>query len=230
MRTILSPVAAVVLILALGADMFSSNANSANQEQDRVVDKMTLPGEPVMIVAMKNKKKRDIKFKGKFADDDDWFSGFTISVQNISTKTINSMVIEAVFRRPDEPESSKPSPLTYYHQFHFGPDPFFPEYTLRDKTKIIKPGETVDLNLSDSDYEDIKKALKEIKYPMGVERVELMIHTVGFEDGTIWSGGSWFYRDPDDLNKIIREKKPQGRAQNRSADFFTFQSAAFDNC
>jgi len=161
---------------------------------------MTLPGQPLVIVGMKNKKNSNIKFKSKFADDDEWFSGFTISVQNISAKTVNSIVIEAILRRPDEPESSRPSPMTYYHQFHFGPDPFFPEYALRDKTKVIKPGETVNLNLSDSDYEDIKRALKQLKYPASLKRVELMIHTVGFEDGTIWSGGSWFYRDPDDPN------------------------------
>ncbi|HJQ34442.1 MAG TPA: hypothetical protein VJ866_19840 [Pyrinomonadaceae bacterium] len=211
----------VLVIVAIGAWMLQAGTGFAGQNQDRVVDKATLTGEPIRIAGMKTKKKGEIKFGGKFVEDDDWVEGFTILVHNISGKTITALAVDATFHRPDGKSSRETPPFSY--TFHFGPNPLFPEYSLRDKTKIIKPGETVELSLPDEDYEGIKGALKQLNYPGSVKRVELMIHTVGFEDGTVWSGGSWFYRDPDNPDKLIREKRPQGRAQNRSADFFSAQ-------
>jgi hypothetical protein len=190
-------------ILAFGASISLTGIGFAGQEPDRMVDKATLPGEPVRITGMKTRNKGEIKFRKQFAAGDEWVGGFTILVQNISGKTITTLAIDAIFHRPDN-QSSRENPAFVY-TFNFGPNPFFPEYSLRDKSKVIKPGETVELSLPDEDYEFIKNALKQMKYPASVKRVELMIHTVGFEDGTVWSGGSRFYRDPNDPDKLIKD-------------------------
>jgi hypothetical protein len=207
-------------MLAIGACVFLPGAGFAGQEQERVVDELEVPLAPVRIVGLKTKKKGEVKFRKRFAEGDDWIGGLTILVQNTSGKTVTTLAINATYRRPDEPESSEPSTHTFVHTYHFGPDPFFPEYALRDTTKVIKPDETVELEELAENYQAIKAALRQLKYPASVKRVELMIHTIGFEDGTIWSGGSWFYRDPDNPGKVIKGRPEQGRARNGSANFF----------
>jgi hypothetical protein len=215
---------AVATLLA-GAGLSLPCAGFAGQEPDRVVDQFTAPGEPVAIVGLKTKKKGEVKFRKRFAEDDDWIGGLTIVVKNNSGKTVSALAIDATYRRPEEQESSRPAPDTLAYTYHYGPNPFFPEYALRDKTRVIRPGETAELNIPDENYQAIKDSLRQLRYPASVKRVELMIHTVGFEDGTIWSGGSWFYRDPDNPARIIRGEPEQGRARNGPAKFFFALSA-----
>lgn len=195
-------------------------AKSANQEreQERAVDKATLPREPVRITGLKNKKKK-FKFREKFQDDDEWVSGFTVTILNNSKKNITYLNVNLTFTRPENDETSAEPPLTY--DLRFNPDPFFPEYALRDKSKVIKPGETFELVLPDEDYGHLKRILKEVKYPAGAKKIELMIRRVGFEDGTVWSGGSVFHPDPNKPGKFIREESPLGRARDRPADSYT---------
>lgn len=209
-----------VAVLLTGAGLSLPCAGLAGQEQDRVVDQFAAPGEPVAIVGLKTKKGGEVKFRRRFTEDDDWIGGLTIVVKNNSGKTVSALAVDATYRRPDEQESSKPAPDTLAYTYHYGPNPFFPEYALRDRTRVIRPGESAELLISDENFQAIKDSLKQLKYPAGVKRVELMIHTVGFEDGTIWSGGSWFYRDPDNPARILRGEPEQARGKKALQSFF----------
>ena len=208
-----------ITVSGVGLDMLTV---TANKQEDRIVKKDTLPKEPVKIVELKNKKKK-FKFDEEFNDEGNWLDGFTIKVLNNSGKTITYLNISLTFTRPENHKTSNEPPLLY--ELRFNPDPFFPEYALRDKSKVIKPGETFELVLPDEEYEHIRRFLKELGYPDNVKKVELMIRRVGFEDGTVWSGGSIFHPDPNKPGKFIREKSSLSRVRDRPADFFTRQLA-----
>lgn len=189
-----------LLLLCTG---LSSSITRAPQQQDRVVDKLSFRREPVKIKQIKTKH-RKAQIGETFAEDDQWLEGFTVTVDNNSGKTITSLRVDLTFLRPPNHEAAREP--AFSHSLRFNPDPFFPEYGLRDKSKSMKPGESIDLSLPGEEYQQIKVFLRELKYPQSIERIELTVVTVGFEDGTIWHAGTIFYRDPDEPGKFIKER------------------------
>lgn len=112
-------------------------------------------------------------------------------MENSSGKTITSLTVDLVFSRPEDDETSKEPP--YVYGLHFGPSISSPsDYAQRDPSKVVKPGGTIELTLSDDDHEHIKSVLTKLKYSAGVKQVELILAEVGFEDGTSWTGGVFF--------------------------------------
>jgi hypothetical protein len=151
--------------------------------------------EPVRVVAVKTKNKANIEMGRAFVENDDWLDGFTVTVVNNYDKTVTAMTIEMTFRR--DPGDTKP-PFAY--PLHFGPSPIGPEYVYRDPKKVIKVGETADIRLSPENYKSLKRYLEQTSYPNSIKRVELVIRTVGFEDGSMLDAGTFYLQDPSNPN------------------------------
>jgi hypothetical protein len=220
----------VTIVLAVW--LADSRANS--QQADRIVVRKSWPTEPVKVISVKTKNKANVEIGKAFVEDDDWLDGFTVKVANNSHKTITVMTISMVFRR--EPGDIRP-PLGW--DLHFGPSAFTPEYKDRDPNKVVKAGQTVELGVSPEDYMLLKSTFEETGYPTKIKRVELVVREVGFEDGSVLRGGTFFMQDPanpDDPTKKVRVPEPTG-AQNqkmkypqnreKSATGFPFLKASF---
>ncbi|HKG12143.1 MAG TPA: hypothetical protein VKB12_02350 [Pyrinomonadaceae bacterium] len=212
---------AISVGLAVGLSIAPSSAKKSGQQEERKVEKDASKNEPIEIVGLKNKKGK-FKLSQKLTDDDDWLDGFAVTVVNRSSKTITSVVIDVIFPRPENHKTSNDPP--YVYTLHFSANPFFPEYELRDKSKVIRPGETVDITVSDEDYRQNNVFLRQVEYPTRIKRIELVLKTVGYEDGTIWEGGTMFKRDPNNPNRIIEEEEKSGREQQPPAGFLSSQS------
>ncbi len=208
---------AVSVGLAVSLSMASSSAKRAVRQDERRVEKDTFKNEPIEIVGLKNKKGK-FKLRQKIKDDDDWLDGFTVTVVNRTSKTISSVVIDVIFNRPENHKTSGDPP--YVYRLHFSANPFFPEYQLRDKSKVIRPGEEADLVISDEDYRQNSEFLRQAGYVLGVKRLDLVINAVGYEDGTIWSGGTMFKRDPNDPNRILEEEENPAGSNKLPAEIF----------
>lgn len=166
--------------------------SAVSQAQERtVIRKSWRQLNPARVVAVKTKNKADVALGKPFADDDNWLEGFAITVANDYDKTITALTVEMVFRR--EPGDSRPP---FAKALHFGPSPSGPEYARRDRTKVIKSGQSVELVLSSGEYQNLKRTLEELGYPQSVKRVALEITEVGFEDGSVVRGGTLFLPDP----------------------------------
>src|SRR5882724_20303 len=177
------------------ATRVESSRVSASPQRERTVVRKPWRVEPVKVVAVTNKKKAKIEIDKTFDDDDDWLDGFTVTVVNKYDKTVTAMSIDMVFRR--DPGDTRP-PLAW--SLDFGPNPFRPEYLQRDPSKVIRVGETADLHLSPQDYIYLKRALQQLGFPVSIKRVELVIRTVGFEDGSVLHSGTIFVQDPKSPN------------------------------
>lgn len=196
--------------------MASASAGKFSQQEERKVEKDAFRNEPIEIVGMKNRKGK-FKLSQKITDDDEWLENFSVTVVNRSGKTITGVVIDIIFHRPENDGKSNDPP--YVYTLHFSANPFFPEYELRDRSKVIKPGEAVDITVSEEDYRQNKEFLRQAEYTAGIKRVQLVIKAVGYEDGTIWSGGTTFRRDPNNPNRILEEEEKSGREQQLPAGF-----------
>src|SRR2546429_2111522 len=113
-----------------------------------------------------------------------------------------------VFRR--EPGVTGP-PLA--KNLHFAPSPITREYKDRDPNKVIKVGETAELRLSPQEYDTLKNDFEQTGYPNKINRVELVIRAVGFEDGRMLYSGTFYLQDPanpNDPTKKLKAPEPPG--------------------
>ena len=126
---------------------------------------------------------------------DDWISEMAIEVENVSTKAVSHVGIRMDFDRPRE-ESKK---ATAVFDVSYGADPFglrADEKIPPPKVKVIQPHERTRIQMSYSEYVALRNFLTDVGYPTSIERVHVYINTVGFTDGTAWSG-EFFIRDPN---------------------------------
>ena len=147
-----------------------SKADESRMQEGRIVKSKPWKIEPVRVVAVKTKNKARIEIGREFVEQSDWLDGFTVAVINDSDKDVTSLVVDMVFRRePGDTRLPLSWPLT------FGPHPFSSEYLDRDKTKVIKAGETLDLQLRYESFQWLMQFLKQNGFPANITRVELVI-------------------------------------------------------
>jgi hypothetical protein len=190
-----------VVVAVVGLRLTTEPTRAQNPaSRDRMVARKPWSVEPVKVVAAKNKKKEKIEIGKPFDDDDDWLDGFTVSVLNNYNKTITAMTVDMVFRR--EPgDSRNPAAWT----LNYGPDPFSLEYLQRDPNKVIKPGETCDIQISPENYKLLVGFLKQLGFPPNMKQVELRIAAVGFEDGSALYKGTFYEQDPQSPNNPAKK-------------------------
>lgn len=197
----------------------------AAQAKARILVTKTHLKLPVKIAVVKNQK-GEMETDKEFVGDDDWLRGLTIRLTNNSGKAVTFVGIELVFWRTEDQSTGLPAawPLRK------GLDPFSSDST-PDQPEIASPNADLEIVLSDAQYDDIKRFLKDVEFPETIKKVEIQIVKIGFSDGTAWNG-RMYRRDPKSLNGPTRgwtpvekvgwerpKRNPQGGATNRTALF-----------
>ena len=185
-------------------------ASKTGQGSDKILEKGDEFDPPVSITLIKSKIgviERDKKIDAS----DDWVQGLVVRLRNDSDKPVTHVAVELRFRRP--PNGAKD--YDFVSTIEYGPGLFDSPHTASpDSPAPILPGETAEVTLSNADYESIKSALDELRYPKGIKRVGIGIKEVIFNDGTAWIAGVIFRRDPNNPNRWVPEKKSrQGRGE-----------------
>jgi len=213
----------VVALLLTGA----STIGIAHQEQDRMVEKQSFSNEPVKITVVKTKK-GVVNTGEKFKDEADWLKGLKISVANTSGKPITYVRVGLSFPRPENHETSKENP--YGESLEYGVNPFATEgVETANQVQAIAAGKSTELIMPDEAYADTKTLLKELKFPENIKRVIVLVEAVGFEDGTAWSAGQFWRRDPTSMRGWSRIETPSGSALNRTAVFFNVRLSSSES-
>lgn len=186
----------------------------ASQElQDRVIKKISWRNEPIKIIAIKANGV-PIKLGETFSGDDEWLKDLTISVVNTSSKNIVFIEINLEFPIPEN--QPKEPPASYSISYGCAPQPEAPAQATQPKP--TSPGETISIVLPD--YRDLKEFLKLTGYPASIKQVKIIIGDVVFDDGTKWSAGGLFRRDPNNLNgwQRVREVDNNSFGRDNSRD------------
>ena len=194
----------IVAVVGLRIATAETSRVQDSPRRDRTVVRKPWSVEPVKVLSARNKKGK-IELGKPFDDDDDWLDGFAVTVFNGSDRTVTAMNLEMVFRR--EPGDTRPPAA---EGLYFGPSPSRPEYLHRDRDKIIKPGETREIVLTPDHYQDMKVFLDKTGFPLSINRVELVIREVGFDDDSMLLAGTLYLPDPmhpNDPTKKIRANK-----------------------
>lgn len=177
--------------------------NEANRHEDRLVEKDEGFKPPVEISAIKSKA-GVIKPGMKFSSDEDWIQGLTISVRNKSEKPITHISLRILFPRPKEQQDL----LDFVDLLNYGESPIPYEdgrIPFNSATPVL-PGETVELRLTDEDYNALKTLLRESKYS-SINKIKVDVEVLGFSDGTLWMAGRMYTLDRDRPGKLLPVKK-----------------------
>jgi hypothetical protein len=170
------------------------------QESKRILRKGGDFTPPVTITSIKTHL-GEIETDTPFAANNDWFKGLSITMRNDSDKPVTYIKVSTLFPTPENKKEDPDLviPLVYgvnplpnkYGDFHNG------------LAESIKPGESVEIKISDYDYEDIKQLLKKSSYPMDIKKIKVYVTTVGFNDETIWMGDRIYKIDKGNQGKLI---------------------------
>jgi hypothetical protein len=162
------------------------------QNTDRIFKKSSFTDEPIRIVKVKNKS-RQILLGKKFNDDaDDWLRGLTITIENLSERTITHLSFTLFFPRAGGALIDQGLPYSFDMVFGVSPSSeHYAESRRRFSGRIIRHGGVHDLALSDEQFDHIRKVLNSLGYSQGIREVEIWINEVGFEDGSRWVGGEY---------------------------------------
>lgn len=162
-------------------------------------------------------------FGEKFVADDDFMKGLTISIKNRSNKRILLAVFDFFF--PPPPNSQSKLSVFRLADGNFG---LLWDHSPTEAERLvgIAPGEKADIACVGREYDNFQKFYDAIGRP-NVERLDLRLRTLVFEDDTMWDLGDYFRRNPDKPDKWLALEQPPrqslnprtipGRARTRSS-------------
>jgi len=159
-------------------------------------------GEPVHVNKVKLKGK-PAEFGKPFSDaDDDWLKGFSVNLTNSSNKDIVFIELTLTLFGKEEGLTPARTPLAY--PVLYGESEGFLDGSTT--AHPVRPNESIDVTLSDEAYDELKQMLLTDNYPTIFRHVDVRLDKVIFADGTVWYKSYYFYRDPNNPKRFIRDK------------------------
>jgi hypothetical protein len=150
------------------------------------------------------KLKRGVaQFGEAFSDsDDDWLDGFTINIQNTTTKCIVYIEVGLTFFNKEENLVPERVPVGYPISFGSG----LGLLNTNRSFQPVQPGESVEVVFTTNDLRQLKALLVADKYPLSFHHVDVCVEAVQYDDGELWYKSYIFYRDPYNANRYVRDK------------------------
>jgi|SRR5947209_5404758 len=143
---------------------------------------------PVEITELKTNGKA-VKADEEFDGDTDWLQALTFKLKNKSDRTITYIALDIDF---PETRAVGNGSITE-HQIMLGNDP---ENKLGHTPLHFLPGDSMEVPLA-PEYKEIKTSLSHRLPLENVSNVLVRLHQVMFDDGTLWSAGNLYRRNPD---------------------------------
>ena len=204
----------IVVVLSLFVSSFA-------QKAERTVKRKTWRNEPLKILSVKIKGIK-VNFNQTFLNQNDWFSGLTVNVKNISNRTINFVDLTLIFP-PEDGQTISASDHLIYGQYP--PLPGEDGIPHPDQPPL-QPNDTATLVLKD--YQGTRDFLNEVGQPQNIKEIKLEIGEVVFADGIKWRSGELMKRDPNNPRSWIPDENLGSRnIQGRQLNQILFQKAGF---
>jgi hypothetical protein len=181
-----------------------SQSNDKGQEGDTVLERGEDFHPPITITLTKSQA-GELKPGKAFNMGEDWFRGLTFSIRNDSEKPINYIGLIIRFPRPKEQGAE----LDFVEPLDYGesPIPYEDGRVLINTAEPILPDASVELKLTDKEYNEVKALLTELKYPRAIKKIRVTVQMLGFADGTLWIAGKRYVLDKDVPGKLIPLEK-----------------------
>ncbi|MEO7969893.1 MAG: hypothetical protein ABI698_01235 [bacterium] len=200
-QTSLTPRVAYItigLVLILCSSILVSSGKrlqDSDNPRDKIVELSSPSDAPVSVIGLKvSGKQREAGTK--FDDDENWLSRLSLRISNKTNKPIVGIQMDLFF-----PETKATGNMMAF-PFWFGSDPLVNPQAVTER-KRLDIADAVDVPFTESSYLALKRFV-ERRHPMrDIHQVRLQINTIYFEDGSIWSYGSWVQRDRSNPRRLI---------------------------
>ena len=196
-----------LLALACGLSPFAS---TAQEQRERVIQRIALPNEPVEVLEVEVGG-RAVKLNSVFTAGRDWLKGLKLKMKNVSEQPI--VFAEIMIKIPKSGTMEHPLGIPVrYGQLPPPPG----EAVSTSAPKPVSHGKVIELVLSDKTFNTAKSFLSEHQV-MEVGEVKMFGLMIIFDDGTGWNEGVRLRRDPSNPRKW----KSTGREESlRQPDVF----------
>ena len=138
----------------------------------------------------------------KIKAGDDWLRGVAFKLKNVSDKPIAYVALTLQFYYPEA--ATRPERVVGYF-LSYGLDITSSRHPLPENApRAIRPGETMDLVLSNEKYLAMLDILSRAGVTANVATARYYVHSAAFEHepDVVWQQGKLMRRDPDDHNKF----------------------------
>lgn len=224
-RTFLIASVCVALLVLIPPSVvrLQSRNNDKGQEGDTVLERGEDFHPPISITLIKSQA-GEFKPGKAFNAGEDWFRGLTFSIRNDSGKPINYITLSIRFPRP----KGQVGELDFVEPLEYGasPIPYEDGRVSINTAEPIPPGASVELKLTDAEYNEVRRFLSESKYPGAIKKIRVTVQMLGFVDGTIWIGGRTYVPDIDRPGRVVPLEKKTAYAESRS---FKILTVSFSN-
>ena len=187
----------VVAGYLIGLSVINSAQNVQAQSEKKNI-KLAYSSKPQLKVKEVKVGQKERKFAESFDAEPDWLKNLSFKLENISGKPIVFLQVNVNF-----PETRLTGDLMSY-SISFGQRPKS-KLKQRNKPMLLMPDETLEVSL-DKEKDRIYKFINERQPIESIQKVELEISFIVFEDETAWSVGSFMRQD---LNNPDRYNEPQ---------------------
>lgn len=191
-RITVALIIANVCVLTLYVSGWSSGKikTSALQNHEKSITKpFNRKNEPIELTDLKVRDK-SINLNQAFNDEIDWLKNFSFKIKNKSNKAITYVQLDIDF-----PET-KATGNIMMHQIFLGQREDF-KFTLDNPPLYLQPNGSTDISLA-SRHDAIKRFIETRKSPIeNINKIVIRVGEVMFEDGTLYTGGGLFRRNPD---------------------------------
>jgi hypothetical protein len=211
--TILIAFTVHALVLVVQAQ---NNSLNLVEQRARVLNKKFIPKEPVEIVEVKSKGSK-IKFGAAFITGEDWVKGLTLKVKNRSEKSIVYLSIDLRVDGTTVPRRRSAVTLSY------GSRPTGQNVLEPSSLRPIAPGENVEITLTDALYDDLRSLVQQDGSDLSraLDRAELKIDFIIFDDNSAWGNGRTLRRDPTNPDKWnVVNAEPNVSVNSTDANLF----------
>lgn len=179
-----------VLTLYVTGWSHSAPRTAARQASGRaVLRERPAPDEPVELGDVKIKGK-PVKFADRVEGDDAWLREVTLKVRNTSKKAITYLRLDLTF-----PETAATGGVLF-HQVFGGRRSDVPMLE-GNPPLLLMPNQSTEVSLA-AEFDKLKRLIEPRHSTVGaINEVNVRLGEVMFEDGTLYSGGAIFKRNPD---------------------------------
>lgn len=196
--------AAALMLAPSSVEYLHSQGKEVSQEGDTVLEKGRDFNPPAEITLVKSRS-GVIESGRRFSAGEDWFRGLIVTVRNAAEQPITHISLRLLFPRPKGQENE----LDFAEHLNYGesPVPYEDGRVPVNSAKAIMPGESVDLQLSDANYDGLRAALEESKFPPRIKKLKVDVAMIGFSDGTVWLAGKRYELDKNNPGRLIPLEK-----------------------
>jgi hypothetical protein len=156
----------------------------------------------IMLIRVNNQPIDFVNSRAGLVENDDWLRGFSIEIENVSPFPINYLEMELAIPKDANTMQKNAADILAYGTF-----PSLPGQPPRvnPSQPPIPPGGRLKLSVN---YESLLRLLDSAGLQGSVLHVIVRTGTAIFPDGTMWSKGGIFRRDPNDPRKWVNPPKP----------------------